>query len=114
MHTAEALIIDELHALIDTKRGAHLMLSIARLEKLCKRKLQRIGLSATIEPLQTAADYLSLDTVSMIAPSMQKQIHIEVNGLTPAQKVFMQNAWKAEVSSHFQRDADMLKSWPIM
>ena len=35
-------------------------------------------------PLQTAADYLSLDTVSMIAPSMQKQIHIEVNGLTPA------------------------------
>ena len=84
LHTAEALIIDELHALIDTKRGAHLMLSIARLEKLCKRKLQRIGLSATIEPLQTAADYLSLDTVSMIAPSMQKQIHIEVNGLTPA------------------------------
>ena len=73
LHTAEALIIDELHALIDTKRGAHLMLSIARLEKLCKRKLQRIGLSATIEPLQTAADYLSLDTVSMIAPSMQKK-----------------------------------------
>lgn len=84
LHTAEALIIDELHALIDTKRGAHLMLSVARLEKLCKRKLQRIGLSATIEPLQTAADYLSLDAVSIIAPHMQKQIHIEVNGLTPA------------------------------
>ena len=84
LHTAEALIIDELHALIDTKRGAHLMLSVARLEKLCKRKLQRVGLSATIEPLQTAADYLSLDAVSIVAPHMQKQIHIEVNGLTPA------------------------------
>lgn len=41
--------------LIDTKRGAHLMLSIARLDKLCEHPLQRIGLSATIEPLDLAA-----------------------------------------------------------
>ncbi|MCB6554759.1 hypothetical protein LI168_16235, partial [Desulfovibrio desulfuricans] len=73
-----------LHALIDTKRGAHLMLSITRLEALCGTPLQRIGLSATIEPLQTAADYLSLQAVEIIAPAMHKQIHIEVNGLTPA------------------------------
>lgn len=84
LRTAKALIIDELHALIDTKRGAHLMLSAARLETLCGNILQRIGLSATIEPLQTAADYLTLRPVEIIAPDMQKQIHIEVNGLTPA------------------------------
>ncbi|MDE7015838.1 MAG: DEAD/DEAH box helicase, partial [Kineothrix sp.] len=45
--TAKAVILDELHALIDTKRGAHLMLSLARLDRLCGRPLQRIGLSAT-------------------------------------------------------------------
>ena len=58
LKTARAIILDELHALIDTKRGAHLMLSVARLDKLCGRRLQRIGLSATIEPLELAAAYL--------------------------------------------------------
>ena len=43
--TARAIIIDELHAVIESKRGAHLMLSIARLDKLCKEPLQRICLS---------------------------------------------------------------------
>ena len=43
MCTAKAIIIDELHAIIDSKRGAHLMLSIARLDKLCPEPLQRIG-----------------------------------------------------------------------
>ena len=57
--TAKAVILDELHALIDTKRGAHLMLSLARLDKLCGQPLQRIGLSATIEPLERAAEYLA-------------------------------------------------------
>ena len=46
--TAGTVIVDELHALIDTKRGAHLMLSLARLDALCEKPLQRIGLSATI------------------------------------------------------------------
>lgn len=84
LRTAKALIIDELHALIDTKRGAHLMLSAARLDKLCKRPLQRIGLSATIEPLQTAAEYLSPDPVYIATPPMWKEIQIEVNGITPS------------------------------
>ena len=63
LRTARAVIIDELHALIDTKRGAHLMLSIARLDRLCERPLQRIGLSATIEPLELAAAYLDRKSV---------------------------------------------------
>lgn len=84
LRTAKALIIDELHALIDTKRGAHLMLSAARLDWLCKRKVQRIGLSATIEPLQTAAAYLSPRNTVIAAPPMWKEVRIEVNGITPA------------------------------
>ncbi|MEY8353493.1 DEAD/DEAH box helicase [Lachnospiraceae bacterium 54-53] len=78
LKTAEAVIIDELHAVIDSKRGAHLMLSVARLDRLCGRSLQRIGLSATIEPLDIAARYLSPDPVSVIAPDMHKEIRISV------------------------------------
>lgn len=85
LRTAKAVIIDELHALIDTKRGAHLMLSVARLDWLCGTHLQRIGLSATIEPLPLAAEYLSPEPAVICAPVMEKQIRIEVLGTTPAQ-----------------------------
>ena len=78
--TAKAIIIDELHALIDTKRGAHLMLSIARLDGLCGRPLQRIGLSATISPLSVAAAYLAPDPVIVAAPSMDKKIELQILG----------------------------------
>lgn len=76
--TAKAVILDELHALIDTKRGAHLMLSLARLDILCKSPLQRIGLSATIEPLDVAARYLALEEVKIAAPVMKKQVRLEI------------------------------------
>ncbi len=78
LHTARVIIIDELHAIIDSKRGAHLMLSVARLDKLCPEPLQRIGLSATIEPLSTAAEYLSPDSVTIVAPIMHKEIKLTV------------------------------------
>ena len=83
LKTAEAVIIDELHAMIDTKRGAHLMLSIARLDRLCGRCVQRIGLSATIEPLDLAAQYLAPEPVKVIAPSMEKKVEIVVVGTLP-------------------------------
>ncbi|MGN0402163.1 MAG: DEAD/DEAH box helicase [Acetatifactor sp.] len=76
--TAKTIIIDELHALIDTKRGAHLMLSIARLDVLCKRPLQRIGLSATIAPLDRAAEYLAPEPVTVAAPSMEKKVQLQI------------------------------------
>lgn len=83
LSTAKAIIIDELHALIDTKRGSHLMLSIARLDKLCGQPLQRIGLSATIKPLQKAAEYLSPDPVTIVAPKMNKEIRLEITSPRP-------------------------------
>lgn len=83
LSTAKAIIIDELHALIDSKRGAHLMLSLARLDVLCGRPLQRIGLSATIEPLSLAAGYLSPDSVTIVAPKMEKEVKIVVTSPLP-------------------------------
>lgn len=83
LKTARAVILDELHALIDTKRGAHLMLSIARLDRLCGHNLQRIGLSATIEPLALAAEYLAPEPAVISAPSMEKRVKIEIVGTVP-------------------------------
>src|SRR5882672_2947679 len=52
------LIVDEIHALAPNKRGAHLALSIERLEALTGRPLQRIGLSATVNPIEGVARVL--------------------------------------------------------
>ena len=85
LKTARAIIVDELHALIGSKRGAHLTLSMARLDSLCGRPLQRIGLSATIDPLPEAARYLSggLEEVKIIAPEMKKDVEIAVTSPLP-------------------------------
>ncbi|KAA6461840.1 DEAD/DEAH box helicase [Acidobacteria bacterium AB60] len=58
LRTVETVIIDEIHALVPTKRGAHLALSLERLEALVKKPLQRIGLSATQRPLEEVARFL--------------------------------------------------------
>ncbi len=81
LRTARTVILDELHALIGGKRGAHLMLSLARLDALCGRRLQRIGLSATVEPLDVAADYLAHPgRARIVAPTMRKESDIQVDG----------------------------------
>ncbi len=58
LRSVETVIIDEIHALVSTKRGAHLALSLERLERLVPKPLQRIGLSATQRPLEEVAKFL--------------------------------------------------------
>ena len=58
LRSIETVIIDEIHALVPTKRGAHLALSLERLEALCNHPIQRIGLSATQRPLEEVARFL--------------------------------------------------------
>ena len=58
LRSVEAIIVDEIHAIVPTKRGSHLALSIERLEHLAGRRLQRIGLSATQRPLEEVARFL--------------------------------------------------------
>ncbi|MDB4637466.1 DEAD/DEAH box helicase, partial [bacterium] len=58
LKNVETVIVDEIHALIRDKRGSHLSLTLERLEALCGRKLQRIGLSATQKPLDLVAKFL--------------------------------------------------------
>lgn len=52
------VIVDEIHAVADDKRGSHLALSLERLEALCQRRLIRIGLSATQKPIEEIARFL--------------------------------------------------------
>ena len=58
LRSVATVIVDEIHALVPTKRGAHLMLSLERLQALCAHPLQRIGLSATQRPLDEVARFL--------------------------------------------------------
>src|ERR1039458_3829328 len=58
LRTVETVIVDEIHALVPTKRGAHLALTLERLQALTAKRLQRIGLSATQRPLEEVARFL--------------------------------------------------------
>src|SRR5688572_21466983 len=58
LRSVETVIIDEIHALVAGKRGAHLALSLERLERIAHQPVQRIGLSATQRPLDEVARYL--------------------------------------------------------
>jgi ATP-dependent Lhr-like helicase len=99
------VIVDELHALAGTKRGASLSASLGRLERLAGRFV-RIGLSATVRPLERAADYLASrrrfdpappgfdwdgergrEAVDLVAPIGSKSISISVSyeALAPAE-----------------------------
>ena len=89
----ETVIIDEIHALAGTKRGSHLALSLARLDAFLvnngSQPAQRIGLSATVSPAQTVADFLSgsVQTLgntgksratSIVQPESKKEWQIDI------------------------------------
>jgi ATP-dependent Lhr-like helicase len=59
LRDVETVIVDEIHAVADDKRGAHLALSLERLEALTKKPAVRIGLSATQKPLEVVAQFLT-------------------------------------------------------
>ena len=80
----DTVIIDEIHAIAATKRGAHLALSLERLEELTLRPPQRIGLSATQRPLEEVARFLGgyVDgaprPVSIVDAGARKTLEVEV------------------------------------
>lgn len=85
--TVKTLIIDEIHALAPTKRGAHLMLSIERLQAVAKVRPQRIGLSATVRPAEEVARFLSgkractiVDTAA--PPRLDLEVTVSVDDMT--------------------------------
>jgi len=62
LQSTMTIIVDEIHAIADDKRGSHLALSLARLDVLTGKRAQRIGLSATVKPIEEVACLLGPDT----------------------------------------------------
>ncbi|MGI8696005.1 MAG: DEAD/DEAH box helicase, partial [Mycobacteriales bacterium] len=78
----DTVIVDEIHAVCGTKRGAHLALSLERLDALLDAPAQRIGLSATVRPVEEVAAFLTgaaaTRPVSVVAPHSPKQVELRV------------------------------------
>jgi ATP-dependent Lhr-like helicase len=78
---AEWVIVDEIHAVAQTKRGAHLALTLERLEANADRPLQRIGLSATQSPLEEVARFLvgPQRTCTVVDAGMRKELDLKIH-----------------------------------
>jgi ATP-dependent Lhr-like helicase len=75
----ETVILDEVHAVAGTKRGAHLALSLERLDALLDKPAQRIGLSATVRPIEEVARFLGGEhPVEVVAPPSVKEWDLKV------------------------------------
>ena len=76
----DTVIIDEVHAVAGTKRGAHLAVSLERLDALLPKPAQRIGLSATVEPKELVAQFLAGSApVEIVAPPAKKNWDLTVS-----------------------------------
>jgi ATP-dependent Lhr-like helicase len=75
----ETVIVDEVHAVAGTKRGAHLALTLERLDALLDQPAQRVGLSATVRPVDEIARFLGGGTpVAVVQPPAAKTIDVDV------------------------------------
>nr|WP_284287485.1 DEAD/DEAH box helicase [Angustibacter aerolatus] len=75
----ETVILDEVHAVAGTKRGAHLALTLERLDALLEKPAQRVGLSATVRPVDEVARFLAGGRpVSIVQPTSTKQFDLRV------------------------------------
>src|SRR4051794_28636508 len=75
----ETVILDEVHAVSGTKRGAHLALTLERLDALLERPAQRIGLSATVRPIDEVSRFLGGSrAVTVVQPPAAKTIEVSV------------------------------------
>ncbi|MBL1067143.1 DEAD/DEAH box helicase [Streptomyces sp. 7-21] len=75
----ETVILDEVHAVAGSKRGAHLALSLERLDALLPRPARRIGLSATVRPVEEVARFLSPQRgARIVQPSSAKEFRLSV------------------------------------
>ncbi len=80
----QTIILDEVHAVAGTKRGAHLALSLERLDEQLEHPAQRIGLSATVRPLDEVSTFLAgARPVEIVQPPIAKVIQVSVEVPVP-------------------------------
>ena len=86
------LIVDEIHAIAENKRGVHLTLSMERLQRLQKEKMVRIGLSATIHPLEEVAKFLVGVGRDCIVADVTFEKKMDIKVLSPIDDFFKYSA----------------------
>ncbi|MGJ5817497.1 DEAD/DEAH box helicase [Paludibaculum fermentans] len=77
LSTVTTVIVDEIHAIVGDKRGSHLALTLARLNALCPRPPQRVGLSATVKPIEEVARFLS-PHVSIVDVGHRREMDLSI------------------------------------
>ncbi len=113
----QTVIVDEIHAMAATKRGAHLMLSLERLAALTDQPFQRVGLSATQRPLEEIARFLGgFDAdgaprpVDVVDAGVRKRLDLEV--IVPVEDMAELGAAADPQDDPRTRGADRLSIWP--
>src|SRR6266513_2505280 len=96
LRTARVVVVDEIHAVVQSRRGAHLSLSLERLDHVCGRPLQRIGLSATRKPIEEVARFLKNgDPCSIVDKGHQRRIDLAIEvPKSPLEAVMSGEVWQ--------------------
>ncbi|MFI7125418.1 ATP-dependent helicase [Nonomuraea sp. NPDC050153] len=108
----ETVIVDEVHAVAATKRGAHLALSLERLDALLDKPAQRIGLSATVRPVSEVAAFLGgARPATVVQPPSEKRIEVEV--VVPVEDMTeMEGRPRQEGAEEFAPEPGNRSIWP--
>src|SRR4051812_15549701 len=99
LRNVRTVIVDEIHAVLESRRGAHLALTLERLAHVAKQPVQRIGLSATVKPIAEVGDWLVGNAAGRHRPAIVDQGHqraldlgLELTG-SPLEAVMSGEAW---------------------
>src|SRR5258705_6506261 len=94
LKTGRVVIVDEILAVLQSRRGAHLALTLERLDHICGRKLQRIGLSATQKPIEEVSRFLTREPCTGVDRGHKRKMDLagEVPG-SPLEAVVSHAAW---------------------
>src|SRR3954471_18711199 len=94
LKSARVVIVDEIHAVLQSRRGAHLALSLERLDHVCGRPLQRIGLSATQKPIEEVARFLTRKPCTIVDKGHRRKMDLAVEvPRSPLEAVMSHEVW---------------------
>ena len=109
LRSVHTVIIDEIHTMAGTKRGAHLALSMERLSRLADQEPQRIGISATQRPLSVVARYLGGDRKVQIVDTSEAP-NLDLQVIVPMHE--MERPWATAIPADLaplpERDEDLI------
>ncbi|SFT65390.1 ATP dependent helicase, Lhr family [Geodermatophilus amargosae] len=109
----ETVIVDEVHAVADSKRGAHMAVSLDRLDELLERPAQRIGLSATVRPIEEVATFLAGGRpVQVVQPTSVKQWDLSV--VVPVEDMSALGQPTGELEGSAAGDQPRTSIWPAV